>query len=306
MKRLIYALIVLGLLGAIAFGLSQSLKPTWPEFSSTESSEPQVIMNTVGRDYAYHTGDLIEVDLYVRQQPGTEVNPFSFTIDGDFELAQKPEISQKRQEDGSVVYRFPLKVQCFIPKEKLELKGAISWRIGEEERQELTLEPLHIGWSNTYDGRSKLMEGEDPTIPVYWYATRFGLPLAIGSLIYLTFLTLAIRKWCLRPRQPAVDPKKTRAITLLKQVKDGKCSRDEYQELDTLLREHLGYSGSTPASELMQTYGCNPMTAEFFQLNAVAIYGDEDSIEESRDRLVSLGNQILSGWPDKKKRRKRK
>ena len=47
--------------------------PSWPQFADDHSSSPQVVVQ-MDRDYAYHVGDLIPVDVFVWQKPAANQN----------------------------------------------------------------------------------------------------------------------------------------------------------------------------------------------------------------------------------------
>jgi len=262
--------------------------PEWPVFPAAKGSEPQVVVK-VDRDYAHHLGDLIEVELFVRQQPGTTVEPKSLSVGGDFELSKAPGVTKKELEDGSVTYRFKLAVQSFRVKKEQVLEGSIGYRV-DEKRLDQKIPPLSLHTSNTWDGREALMEGDNPRVPAWWITMRHAVPLALSSIVFLFLTAVALVRWVKTLRKdPVVDQAKVRVEELLALVKAGKCSKAQHLELDGLVRKHFEI-GPIPAAKLE---GFNAGVITFLRANEPAVYAEDALSADKRTELSALGETIL-------------
>ncbi len=283
MKRIVLitlAALLLGGLGYLGWWLT---RPSWPQFAAAANNEPQAIVK-IERDYAHHLGDLIQVDVFVRQQPGTTIDLKSLSVGGDFELSAKQEVSEKKLEDGSVVYRFHLKMQSFKVQKKQVMTGSFGWRAGDQ-RRELTLEPLAIYTSNTYDGRKKLMEGPDARVSFWTYGMRHIVPLAASSIIFLVLVVVAFRRAILAVlnRPVVVDEERERVVELLRILESGNMTKDQHLELDALIRHHFKV-GPIPCSEL-DGRGLNSDLVAFLKANEPGIYA-EDALDPHGQETV--------------------
>ncbi len=212
-------------------------KPSWPQFVDDHSSSPQVVVQ-MDRDYAYHVGDLIPVDVFVWQKPATKVVPSTLALDGDFELATAPQISEKKLEDGSVYYRIHMELQSFQVKPAVVLNATMGWS-GGDTRGQLAVPATSFHTSNTYDGRPNLMEGADPRVSIYWYGGRHMAALVGSSVLFFALCLLAVLNYVRSRPAPFVDRSRQRVLELLTILQSGNCSRDEYLELDGLMRERF-------------------------------------------------------------------
>lgn len=273
-----------------AAGLWWLATPAWPVFPADQSSDPQVIVQ-MDRDYAYHTGDLIPVDLFVRQKPNTRVEPSTLAVDGDFELASPPRIDRKELSDGSICYRLRLKLQSFQVKPEVVLKSTVGWS-GGDSRTLLVVPAVSFHTSNTYDGRKKLKEGDDPRVTFYWYGGRHLIALSAASLVFVGLCVIALRTYLLSLPKPQIDLARNRALELLVLVQSGACSKEEHLELDGLMRERFGV-GPIPPDRLDRAQFA-PGLVDFLKLNAEAIYAQDPLNDESRTELRKLGDGLLA------------
>lgn len=155
--------------------------------------------------------------------------------------------------------------------------------------------PTDLFTSNTWDGREKIKEGEDPRVPAYWYGARFVIPLALSSVLFLVLLVVAIIRWLRYPRVvKPVDLARERVVQLLSLVQSGNCSKHQHLELDGLVREHF-LIGPKPASQLDNKLwqGC---VVAFLQLNAPAVYAEKALDAQSSNDLRQRGNDVLAAW----------
>ncbi len=270
--------------------------PKWPQFADAASEEPQVIVQA-DRDYAYHLADLITVEIFIKQNKGIEIDPLSLTVGGDFELNTKPESARKSLDDGSVIHRIRLKIQALKVKPEWVLNASIAYKSGEK-RRDLSIPKQSFFWSNTYDGRESLQEGDSARTLAYYSFARFIVPLVLSSLAFLSLCGLALRNF-IRSRPVVVpDFSKQRISELLDLISRGACSKEQHLELDSLVRERFKL-GPIPASQLkadlIGTLQAKTLV-EFLKINAPAIYARDGLNEPDRVRLNQLGKQLLKSW----------
>lgn len=289
-KRVITIAAVAAVLCAIAGGAWWWLTPKWPDFPAATNNVPQVVVQ-VDRDYAYHIGDLITVELFVKEAKGTTVDPNSVTVGGDFELNSKPVAAQKKLDDGSVVHRIRLKVQTFKVKPEAVLNSTIGYKEGDK-RLDITVPAQSLFWSNTYDGRDKIKEGDNPRVPNWLLFARYVTPLSLGSIAFLVLCAVAVRNWFRNRPKFVPDQQRLRVDELLGLVTSGTASKEDHLELDRLVRDHFNV-GPVPASQLNNS---DVVLVEFLKLNAPAIYAREALDEGGRAQLAKLGGNLLSIW----------
>jgi hypothetical protein len=292
-KRLILIAAALAVVATIAGAAWWFSRPVWPEFTDAQNNEPQAVLK-VDRDYAHHIGDLIVVDLFVSQPKDTFVDSKTLSITGDFELSSAPEIKTKQDENGTVTYRFRLQVQTFKVKPEHKLEGSIGWR-ANDKRHDLTLPALSIFWSNTYDGRKSLMEGDDPRVPVLWYTLRHAVPLALSSLLFLALTAVALVnliKLLMKPKP--VDQARVRTAELIELVRSGRCTKAQHLELDGLVRARYKI-GPVPVAKLDSPL-LSEQVVQFLRENEPAIYAEDVLNGEAQQRLFALGAQLLESW----------
>lgn len=283
-------IVIVALCVGVVWWLNQ---PTWPEFGKTQDNQPQVIVK-VERDYAYHLGDLIEVEVFVHQPVGITIDPKSLSVGGDFELAQKPSVRQKELKDGSTAFRIGLAVQSFRVKKEQVMEGTLSYR-ADDKRQDLTIKPLTIHTSNTWDGRKELMEGADPRVPMLWYTLRHAVPLAVSSIIFLVLTVVAFRNWLkTRVKEPAVDQVLVRVTEIAALIRSGECTKAQYLELDGLIRAEYAI-GPIPCNQLSDKQHA-PIAIKLLQANEPAIYAEEPLPDDQRATLSSLLEEVLERW----------
>ena len=293
-KSMISLAAILAIAVAVGAAFWYFTRPVWPEFSATTDKAPQVIVK-VERDYAHHLGDLIEVELFVRQSPGTAIDTNTLSIGGDFELAEKPAVSHKDLKDGSTVYRFGLAMQSFRAQKEQVMEGTLSYRV-DDKRQDLTIKPLTLHTSNTWDGRKELIEGADPRVPVLWYMLRHVIPLALSSVLFLALTVVAFRQWLkTRVKAPVIDHAYERAVVLTGLIRNGTSSKADHLELDGLVRTRFGI-GPIPGSQLKSNPIYESHAARFLASNEPAVYSDQLLTDEERATLWKQAEAVLTRW----------
>ncbi|MBY0548539.1 MAG: hypothetical protein K2W95_14815 [Candidatus Obscuribacterales bacterium] len=297
MKRVIRWSLAVVAVAAITFAAYYFTRPSWPDFPATAEKTPQAKVKVAERDYGYRIGDVIPVELVIRQQPGTRVVVSDMTVSGDFELHEKnPTLQVKEFEDGSALYRVTFKLQSFETKARLSFKAQVSWVELEKNKGEVFDVPeTKIGYSMTWDGRKEMQEGSD-TRSVIWYWARAIVPLTFGSVLYLTLIVMAVRRWWKARQQ--VPPEKliqTRFLVLLEMVGKDTATCEKYRELEAIVREHW-HIQSVPVDELARSLRREPAHREtlqdFLGLTAMAIYPQSEITAEQRLEIVRLGQGL--------------
>jgi len=299
------ALLLIAVTGASWAGFNWYQNHVWPDFPAQtapgtadtqvqqDPAKPQAMI-VLARDYAYRTGDLVKVKLYLKQMPGTTIDCQTLAINDTFELAQKAVVTQKKLKDGSAVYRLDLTLQSFLVAKDLTFTGSVGWKKGDQ-RSDVTIPETHIFTSNTYDGRKNLMEGGDPRVSVYWYGARYVVPMVLFALVYLLLLVPAVRAYLRSLVKPVViDHARIRVVDLMAKIQAGACSKAEHLELDGLVRDRFNL-GPVPASQLELAL-VPPSLIEFLKLNEPAIYSQEVLDDKAKAQLLAKGQTVLSRW----------
>ena len=292
MKRTVCITALLAVVVAIAglFWWSQTLK--WPDFPQGQSEQPQVVLQ-VERDYAYHIGDLISFDVFIKQPPHVSLNASTLAVRGDFELVGRPQVMATSVEDGVTKQHIRIQVQSFVGKPELKLEATFGFKQGEK-RLDLALPAQLFFTSNTWDGREELKEGGDPRVPFYWYASRSIVPLTFGSLAFLVLCVVAIRGQLLLRTGPSIDLTREQALELLGRVRDGSSTSEDHKMLDGAIRSRFNV-GPVAASEVdNQLFGGN--LASFLRCNAPAVYSKEPITDNTRQLLFQYGQTLLLSW----------
>lgn len=122
--------------------------------------DPEIIPR-VARDFGWRIGDVVPVDFYIKQMPGTELDLHSVAMEGDFELAGQPEIVEHLRADGSKVYRLKARFQSFNKAKEWTLKANFAYRVlATNDDVTVSLPVLKIYTSNTWDGRDIIQTGK--------------------------------------------------------------------------------------------------------------------------------------------------
>ncbi len=131
----------------------------WPEFQPTDSLTPQVVCH-YERDYGWRTGDLIPVEIFLKQQPGTVVDMHSLAVEGDFDIIGNPEIVTRDRKDGSRLILLRFKIQSLSVGKKLSLRMNMLWRdqsTGADKS--ISIPAFEPYTSPTWDGRDLIQDG---------------------------------------------------------------------------------------------------------------------------------------------------
>ena len=294
MKRAIKWSLAIILVAAIAATIYLFTRPSWPDFPATTEVTPQS-KTSVKRDYAHRIGDVIPLELVIRQQVGTRVQMDSLTIAGDFELHEKPTLDLKEFKDGSALYRVCFKLQSFEPKARLSFKVAIAWDDLEKNEQAVYETPeVKRGTSMTWDGRKEMQEGDD-ALTLLWASTRAPVPLTAGVVLYLAVVFMAVRRWWLFKRQPSeAELIHNRFVELLGTVRSGTASCEVYQELELIVRKRW-HVEAIPVEELQKNLhepAWREAVQDFLKGTALGIYPLQQLSNEQQLEIASMGERL--------------
>ncbi len=238
------ALVVLGsMIGLGAFYWGQ--RTIWPEFAPVAAENPlapQVVAD-YERDFAWRTGDRITVDIYIKQQPGTEVDLNTLAIQGDFEISGGPDIFTRDKKDGSRYIRLRLPVQAFNLKPNWQLNATMTYRVvGQVDEQLITLPAVVLYSSPTWDGERKEIK-EDSAQPVFGFDLYVNGAIILGGIVLLIGCVRVIRRAKSGIDEPPVpvvlSPREIARREFLKVwalIMQGYVSEENYKEIERIIR----------------------------------------------------------------------
>lgn len=215
----------------------------WPDFPQPPGAEPQVVV-VVEPDFGYRIGDVVAVDIFVRQPPGTRVNVDALALEGDFEVRGEPEIVSK-QHGADVYIRYRINLQSFQAfKPAYTAKISMTYeKPGDRNAYEVKAPAITVGTSNTFDGRLQNQEGR--LVPLYGHHLAWtiaylvvGLTGFIGSWIAVVRIRRGMPKpeekvVPLTPRQEA----KLRFDQVWEKIRAGDQSEANFRVIDVIVRE---------------------------------------------------------------------
>lgn len=245
-KILLLSALVAGLVAVIL--LAVTLLPAgsgvkWPDFPQPQGAEPQVVVQ-VEPDFGYHIGDLVPVDIFVRQPQGTHVNVDAMALEGDFEVRGEPEItSEQHGADLYIRYRVTLQsFQAFKPAYTAKISMTYE-KVGDRNSYEVKAPPIAVGTSNTWDGRDQRQEGK--LAP--WYGDHLAwtiayLVIGLGGFIVSWIAVVRIRRGMPKPKVPVVpltprQKAKLRFDRVWKKIRAGDQSEANFRVIDVIVRK---------------------------------------------------------------------
>ena len=228
-------------LGAFFWGK----RTIWPEFApvaATSPLAPQVVAD-YERDFGWRTGDRITIDIYIKQQPGTEVDLNTLAIQGDFEITGGPDIFTKDKKDGSRYIRLRLPVQAFNLKPNWQLNATMTYRVvGQVDEQLITLPAVILYTSPTWDGQRKEIK-EDSAQPVFGYDLYINGAIILGGIVLLIGCIRVIRRAKSGVDEPEVpivlSPREIARREFLKVwalIAQGYVTEENYKEIERIIR----------------------------------------------------------------------
>jgi hypothetical protein len=259
-KGLLYLAALASIIFAVVGGLTWANwhnHTTWPQFPSdlvagqtptaeqnaaAKSLAPEVAVK-FDRDFGYRIGDIVEVTIFIKEKPGTEIDVHSMAVEGDFEVVGEPVIFERRTIDGARRLRADLKLQSFSAAPKLVLKANMSYRVkATNEDVTVTLPAFEAYTSNTWDGRLRI---EDGHLAVnYGYEPFYSGGLVFGGLFCAVLFFVLARRYGrekaigfelkVLPNRFLLARRDFNALWTLMEAGDR--SADRYAELSQLLR----------------------------------------------------------------------
>lgn len=214
----------------------------WPNFPQPAGSEPQVVV-VVDPDFGYHIGDVVPVDIFIRQPAGTKVED-GLALEGDFETRGDPVVTREvRGADTYIRMRVYLQsFQAFKPAYQATISMTYE-KVGDKEIREVQAPPITVGTSNTWDGRDQPQTGK--LAP--WYGNHLVFNIAylvvgVVGLIGLTVYIRRLRKLIPKPTKPKVpltprQKAKARFDVVWKKIRAGDQSERNFREIDVIVRQ---------------------------------------------------------------------
>lgn len=227
--------------GAVSFPA-----PVWPTFQQSNEATPQVVVQ-VEPDFGYRTGDVIPVNIFVRQNPGTEVDIASLALEGDFEIRGEPVLSTKSLDDGAKGYCLQVQLQSFRIQPKLGSAISFTWNSkGERQWKEMKAPLVDVFTSLTWDGeRKEIQPGSTAFVTSNHMYVSIGM-LAGSVLLFvgcLVFLRYYERLNAASEERRQASPRlvcKRRVDAARKLIEAGDDSKENFRTVAEALRTYLG------------------------------------------------------------------
>lgn len=136
--------------GYLSYARNSAVK--WPAFPEVHNAP--VAVSDLLPDFAWRTGDVIPLTVFVKEAPGTAVDLKSLQLKGDAQL-RAYKITVETQPDGTRLIKISIEVQCFALKQPVwKVIPVVTYREGDkQERKVMELPEFEIGSSNTFDKR---------------------------------------------------------------------------------------------------------------------------------------------------------
>ncbi|MBZ0186687.1 MAG: hypothetical protein K8F91_10595, partial [Candidatus Obscuribacterales bacterium] len=239
-------LVLIGILAGFLF-VTRADQNEWPDFSQVAAANsplaPQVVARAE-RDYGWRTGDIIPLEEFIKQMPGTRVDPNSLAIEGDFAIVEAPAIHFEDLEDGSRLIKVSLKLQSMSVSKQLMLKTQMLYRDLETGEDLLFAPPVFAPFTSmTWDGRDVIQDG-DPQVDNFAH-TLATTVLIIGGLIGAVFMFFLGRK--LRQKSDAEhlgrgwlnrrEIARQKFDAVWQRFENGDFDKRNYEELSAIVRE---------------------------------------------------------------------
>src|SRR5579885_3113634 len=124
----------------------------WPEFLFAGEGAPQYNWEVQDREFAYRTGNHVNVSYFFSVPQGTELYTDQLAVEGDFQLQGK---TVHVEQHGSDRYmRVDLTLQTFIYKTPAwQINARVPYRTADGTVKQLVLMPIDVSSSNTFDGK---------------------------------------------------------------------------------------------------------------------------------------------------------
>lgn len=202
MKTILTNVVALVVCVALALGglvwLTKSDQTTWPDFNAVAQNAedplaPRVV-SVFDRDFGWRIGDVLPIQLYLQQKPGTVVDLHSLAVEGDFDIVDPPTIITRDFKDGSKHISIQFKIQSMSPAKKLNLKVSMLYRqLANGDDKLISIPAFEAFTSPTWDGRDLIKDGK----PVFVQGQHMLLTLAfiLGGIACATTAIFLRRKF---------------------------------------------------------------------------------------------------------------
>ena len=232
------------IVGVLAFwACSRPEKVEWPQFKPATDAAPRLAVH-VQPDFGYRIGDLVNVTIFIRQQPGTKVDLSSTAIEGDFEFYGEPQYDEEVLPDGAKLIRIKQSLQSFSSTPSITSRISMTWtEDGKKEAHEIPKTEITVFTSKTYDGRPDNLQNGPLAFVTPSLLTRC-IVLAVLSLTGIVVATIFIRRYisglpvhkpvvALSPRMKA----RQRFDAVWKKIEGGDLSEENFREIEAILRD---------------------------------------------------------------------
>lgn len=276
----------------------------WPEFPAVTAetvSTPQVVAD-VERDYAWRTGDKIAIDIYIKQQPGTEVDLNTLAIQGDFEVSGAPDIFTRDKQDGSRLIRLRLPVQAFNLKPNWQLNATMTYRVtGDVDEKLITLPAVVLYTSATWDGQRKEIK-EESAQPIFGYDLLINSVIILGGIVLLIGCIRVIRRAKSGVDEPPVpvvlSPREIARREFLKVwalIAQGDVRNENYKEIERIIRRLYRLEARTmrEINWEMNRHPHREHVVEILSLCDKVLYARLNLDESEHERIWAAFNKIL-------------
>lgn len=246
-KLIRWAIACLGIAGLLVACLVYVKRAEqWPQFPQGTAGPAPAVIYEVERDFGWRTGDVVPVNIYIRQCPGTAVDVDGLALDGDFEVKGDIKVDSRGTADGGKVIRVHMTVQSFAVKPTISARLSMTWnQNGSKDWNEIPKTELVLHTSATFDGRDgNLQEGKLKFLQgMHLLWTAGVLVLAVAGFFAARWWT----KWA-KANQPPAPRDPPRRLTLYEwamlrfdraweRVEKGDRSDDVFREIDHIVRK---------------------------------------------------------------------
>jgi CspA family cold shock protein len=300
---LVVALVV-GCLG-FAYWLNETVWPVFPQ-AGQSALAPQAVLR-IERDYGWRSGDLVPVELFIKQQRGTTVDLDNLAVIGDFEIHDHPGAASVRmQADGSKLIRLRFKAQTLNYGETRSLALAMSYRIvATGEVDNANVEPAIVHISKTYDGRPDIQLGPLAMVFSAWDLFSDVLFIAVAiAMVFGAFYLWRLDAVLNKPAQDFADALKDSFLSVWQKIASGDVSPQNYEELERIIRRMFGLEPQTRGQiELMVVAAKHPFQDEIIAIISLCdkrLYDHQQLSEDEHKSVKAAFDQILSGRPKRR------
>ena len=319
MKRYLLSIICLVVVAALSIGgiilATSEDQSSWPDFNAPSNTSnsittgpskpnplaPKVIPDAV-RDYGWRIGDIIEVQLFIKQMPGTRVDTHSLAIEGDFDMISPPDYVTRDFKDGSRAIRVRFKIQSFQAKDQLLLKTSMVYRNLETGDDVLIEIPAFTPYtSKTWDGRD-VIQGADPDylhLTHLWITGGWILGGIAGAIFFFRLRTKLAQELAQEKRKE-METRRQKARAEFDAVwtrfLEGDYSDENYKEVERVLRRLFLIESQTRdevAREMGEAHPYRKHTLAIMKLCGKVLYKQRALSETEHFRMKEIFDMIV-------------